>query len=507
MSDQRLRWLRGRSGFWAALLAITICGALLRVIASRESLAFDELYLYSWVHGRSFTGMLEVVGENEKTPPLGFILAWLADQSGGPPQLIRIPSLLAAIGLLPATAMLGRRAANSAAGLIGALLLAASPFALFYAAEARSYSLAALFGVLAVLLLLKALDAHRARWWVLYSLASAAALMSHYTAIAVLAAAAIWALIARRDGWRQVAAAQLGPLIALLAWLPWLGTQIGNSSDELHRIAAGAPLSLETLVRISERSLIGHPLTDLARIPGQLATVAIAVGVLSAACYSAISAIRRRQRGELGRPTDLTLLLFAVAASAPLLAVLLSLQPGQSMLLPRNLFVSLPAVMLLVGILIQRCPRPLAIASTLLIVVGLAAGSVEELRSVNRPATAEAAAAVNSAWRAGDRVIDLCCLNGADGPLGSELRINLDPAPARSLSLVTVDGAEAYTRALRSRSRVFIIGYRVHGSNQILFDTPPPSFEAAYRPVWAKSWPGLLSTVLREYRPIEQPRR
>jgi uncharacterized membrane protein len=506
MGDERLRWLRGRRGFITALLLITVVGAVLRLIAAKESLAFDELYLYSWVHSHGFGRMLNLVADNEKTPPLGFIFAWVSGQFGNSPELIRLPSVIAAVALVPATGFLGRRTVGAVAGLLGALLLAVSPFAVFYGSEARSYSLAAFFVVLSVVLLLKALEGSGARWWVCSSLASAAAVMSHYTAAAVLITAMIWALLSHRDKIKAIAAAQIVPLVAIAAWLPWLTKQVANSSDELHRIAAAAPLTPQTLGQMMQRLLIGHPLTDWTRVPGKLSTLSICTGLLIVLIALAIGWVKTGDSVEQSKVSLKTWLLAAMAAAAPIAALVVSLQPGQSMLLARNLLVSLPALLLLAALGITRLRPALAWLAAALIVGGLLAGSVTALPSASRPAIADAARVINGNWKPDDSVIDLCCLYGDSGPLGRELAINLKAGPRSKLALVTAD-PNIWQRLTQKPARVFIVGYRASRGGPILFDNAPTQWRRSYREVSSRSWPGLLETILREYEPINGAKR
>ncbi len=136
----------------------------------RESPAGDELFFLSYVNGRSFGSMWDLVVNTEKTPPVGFVLGWLAARLGPADPWMRLPSVLAGTALVPAVALLGRRCVGPACGLIAAALAACSPLLLFYGIESRAYSLAALLSCASVVLLLAAVDrGGKLRWvgWVL----------------------------------------------------------------------------------------------------------------------------------------------------------------------------------------------------------------------------------------------------------------------------------------------------------------------------------------------------
>src|SRR5262245_65871970 len=99
-----------------------------------------------------------VTGALEISPPLYFALAWFCAKLGDPHVWIRVPALVAGVALVPAVYALGVRCVGRSAALLGAGLLALSPFAIYYSTEARAYSLAALFVLLAAPPLLAPLE-------------------------------------------------------------------------------------------------------------------------------------------------------------------------------------------------------------------------------------------------------------------------------------------------------------------------------------------------------------
>ncbi|MCX6393642.1 MAG: glycosyltransferase family 39 protein [Solirubrobacterales bacterium] len=481
-----------------SVAAVTLAGAVARIVGDRDSIAWDEVYLYSWVHGKGLGQMMHLVAVHEKTPPLGFVLSWISDQMGSSPSLIRIPSLIAGVALIPLVAALGRRLGGQRTGVVAALLVAASPFLVFYSVEARSYSLTVALCTASTLLLVRALKDGRRADWVGYSLVAAFALMSHYTAFAVLAAQTLWAVAAYPRNRKSILLTQAGPLLAALIWLPWLKQQVDNSSDELHRIAAVSPLDFGNVSAIIGHSLVGHPLTSVARLPGQWGLSLVLSGLAVAAVALVVDRLRGRASQE--PMTRANIWLLVVLALAPLaLALGVSLQPGQSMLLARNLITAVPAVALLVASLMASRGRAVALASTALVTAGLALGTVVELRQIQRPATGPAADAIASRWKPGDRVIDLCCLSGGEGPLGQALALQLAKGPRDSLTVLSQGGDSAYAASLKTKGRVFIVGYRLPGAATPLFYGPPKPWTARFHRTWAREWPGLVETVAWEF--------
>ena len=477
---------------------MTLAGAIARIIGARDSIAWDEVYLYSWVHGKGFGQMLHLVAAKEKTPPLGFVLSWICDQLGSSPSLIRIPSLIAGVALIPLVAALGRRLGGQRTGLVAALLVAASPFLVFYSVEARSYSLTVALCTASTLLLVRALKDGRRADWVGYSLLAALALMSHYTAFAFLVGQVVWALVAYPRNRKAVALSQAGPLVAALAWLPWLKQQVDNSSDELHRIAAISPLDLGNVSAIVGHALVGHPLTSVERVPGQWGVSLALAGVAVAAVALVTDRLGGRAPQEPMARTNIWLLV--VLALAPLaLALGVSLQPGQSMLLARNLITGVPAAAVLVAALMASRGKAVLVISVGLLTTGLALGTVVELRQIQRPAAGAAADAIASRWKPGDRVIDLCCLSGGDGPLGTALALQLTKGPRASLTVLSRGGDSAYAASLKTNGRVFIVGYQLPGASEPIFYAPPKAWATRFQRTWAREWPGLVETVAWEF--------
>src|SRR4051795_10500815 len=112
-----------------AVAALTVVGVVLRVIVARQSMFADELSTHYVVVGRSLADMVSVVHTDaEITPPLYFLLTWLATQVGDTPELLRAPSLVAGVAAIPLVYVLGLRTVGPRAALVGAALTTFSPF-------------------------------------------------------------------------------------------------------------------------------------------------------------------------------------------------------------------------------------------------------------------------------------------------------------------------------------------------------------------------------------------
>ena len=215
--------MRGRTAA-LALLAITLAAAALRLgTLDRQSFWFDELVTVSLLH-RGFADMLGQIPHSEATPYLYYVLAWPWTRLFGFGEVgLRSLSAVAGAAIVPvaygaAAALVSRRA-----GVIAAALVAANPFLVWYAQEARAYSLFAFFAALTVLFFARALRGRR-RSLIGWATAASLALSTHYFAIFLVAPEAAWLLLRLRQR-RVTLLASLLPTAVLVAHIPLILTQ------------------------------------------------------------------------------------------------------------------------------------------------------------------------------------------------------------------------------------------------------------------------------------------
>jgi uncharacterized membrane protein len=99
---------------------------------------------------------------------------------------LRFPSLLFSFFSIILTFFLGKELFSKRVGIIAASIMGLSPFHLWYAQEARDYSLLLFFAALSTLFLLKALNGSRSRIWLCFIAASIAGLYTNYFYIFLL---------------------------------------------------------------------------------------------------------------------------------------------------------------------------------------------------------------------------------------------------------------------------------------------------------------------------------
>ncbi len=176
-------------------------------------------------------------------PPLYALLLWgWLRLVGDSPHEVRALSAVFGIAALPLAALAGGRLAGGAGAVAALLLLATSPFAVYYSTEARMYSLV----VLLVLSGFLVLDDYRRdpsiRRGALVALVTAALALTHYWTLFLLAVVA-GALVARAVRARQTREVRAAAWMAAggLLFLPWVPTflfQAGHTGTPWGRPAA-----------------------------------------------------------------------------------------------------------------------------------------------------------------------------------------------------------------------------------------------------------------------------
>ncbi|MFL5975229.1 MAG: glycosyltransferase family 39 protein [Solirubrobacterales bacterium] len=418
----------------AAACALTLLALVLRVLAARQSLGGDELFSLEVAARPGLGDVLDGVrGPLEITPPGYFVLGWAFAKLGDPTYWLKAPSVLAGTLTVPVAYAIGARTVGRWAGVVGAALLAISPYAIFYGSEARAYALTALAVAVATLLLLVALERRRWPRWAAFAAAVAASMYAHYVAAFPLAALLAWALWYHRDAWRPLLLAYAAAAVAYLPWIP--GLLDDRTSPYQHAISRVWPFTLHYVGTALGQWTAGVPTWGVAKVPGPVALVLLGVGVLVLVGGLVVRRSRRRtgsspsssatasasSRSSAVEPTgsslswpatasasprsSLVVLLVALAASGPVLAALWSLfEP--SVFVPRTFVASLPALALLVGAGVVAVPRVAAIAAAACLVVGLGLGTARTLDDFRRPPFRAAADYIDARARPGQPVLE-----------------------------------------------------------------------------------------------------
>jgi 4-amino-4-deoxy-L-arabinose transferase-like glycosyltransferase len=391
-----------------ALGAVTLLALALRIVGIDQTLYSDEDFTFNIVRDGGLGHVFDRVYHTSITPPFHYVVAWLSVQYGGDESvLVRMPSLLCGTALVPLVFVLARRIGGSLVGLLAALLVALSPFAIWYSDEARAYALMMFLVALSTLAMLRAVEGGGRRWWVLYGASACLALYSHYTAVFVVAAEALWALWVHRERMRPLLYTQAAIAVAYLPWVPGFLEQRKNKVG-IEVISAAADLTAGRVFGLPLRTVVGHPYYGFPVFPGTkgwllVAVVVVLIVVVAATRTAALRELVPSLRSEWG----LTIILVLATP----IGLLLYSAVSSSLFIPRNLSASMPALAIAFAFVLQRlaaaAPRWLGVAGVAVFIGVMAMVSGQSLEAkYRRPPYREAARWVDRHARPGDPVIE-----------------------------------------------------------------------------------------------------
>ncbi len=200
----------GRRPSWWPLAALTLLAAGLRLgTLDVQSFWYDEAFTPVHVLHASLWATWRAFVHTENTPPLWYVVVWGWSRVAGTGEVaLRLPSALAGIATVPVAWGIGWELASGPgrpapdthdparrrAAILAAALVACNPLLVWYSQEARAYAFFVLFAALAMLCCLRAGRAPTPRRLALFAASGAAALLSHYFAVFLLAPMALWLL-------------------------------------------------------------------------------------------------------------------------------------------------------------------------------------------------------------------------------------------------------------------------------------------------------------------------
>ncbi|MBI1878125.1 MAG: glycosyltransferase family 39 protein [Chloroflexi bacterium] len=231
------------------LIVILIALALRLALLGEQSLWYDEGV--TWLLSQKPPGELLQWTAADIQPPLYYLLVWETDALFGHSEwALRFPSVIFGVLAVPLIYILARRlfpvmlpGSLASAPLLAAAFLAISPLMVYYAQEARMYTLLVFEATLASYLLLKTLQAppglssfvFRYPAAVAYILTGVAALYTHYFAAFLLVAHGLYCLFVLWQWgwpkWLRLQALQIFGAITLL-FGPWLWILLARLGDD-----------------------------------------------------------------------------------------------------------------------------------------------------------------------------------------------------------------------------------------------------------------------------------
>jgi mannosyltransferase len=348
-------------------------------------------------------------------PPLYYCLLHLWIQVFGDGDVaVRSLSALAATTMLGVAFVIGQRLGGRRAAWGSVVVLAANPFAIRYATEARMYALVALVVALGLLAVLRAYEDPTLARLSLVALLAAALLYTHYWGVYLLAAAGIVLVLRawrRNPDWTQRLRGRDARLLAALAlgglaWVPWIPTFLDQAAHTGTPWAT--PVGPAALITVLGE--FGGGGSEGARVLSLLLAILVLLGLLGRPAPPAGEATGAKVHEGVveldlrGQPTARPL--FALFLGCPAIAVALGLVTGTAFV-ARYTSVVLPFFVALAGLGVAALPdrRRSAVLVGAVGVIGLGLAGQNALR--NRTQAGELARYMAAAAQPGD-VVAFC---------------------------------------------------------------------------------------------------
>ncbi len=125
-------------------MALVVIGALLRAYYLRQPMRYDESVTYLYFASQSWTDVVSSYTYPNNHVFHTLLVKGCATVLGDDPWVLRLPAFMAGVAMIPVTYAVGRRLFGSAAGYIGAALVAVSGALTFYSTNARGYTMVCL---------------------------------------------------------------------------------------------------------------------------------------------------------------------------------------------------------------------------------------------------------------------------------------------------------------------------------------------------------------------------
>lgn len=140
------------------VIFFVLVGGFLRVLLlGMKGMWLDETFSV-WLANHSIPEMMQWIVKIDQHPPLYYLLlhAWMSHY-GETPYYVRLLSALFGTITIPVVYMIGKRMSGALVGLVAAVFMTFSPFNIYYAQEARMYTLLTLNAALTIYALVRLL--------------------------------------------------------------------------------------------------------------------------------------------------------------------------------------------------------------------------------------------------------------------------------------------------------------------------------------------------------------
>ena len=234
-----------------ALWSILIGGTGIRVLFLFQPIALDEATTYVYYASQPLPlALSDYSAPNNHL--FHTLLVHLVTRFGSEEWIIRLPAFLAGIAIIPATYAVGKRLYSENAGLLAAVLVAASSALIEYSTNARGYTLVTLFTLLLILTATSLLERESRRLWGLFVILSALGFYTIPTMLYPFVSIAVWLgliFVARRKKQQLFSLLSAGSATAALTLLLYLPVFVRSGAEAVIGNVFVQPLAWQDFTR------------------------------------------------------------------------------------------------------------------------------------------------------------------------------------------------------------------------------------------------------------------
>jgi mannosyltransferase len=238
---------------WLALFVVAVAAFLRLYRLGNSAMWFDELATVELaLHDDGLPGVWKSVVEwGYPHPPLFTMILHLLFRAYPVSEFTaRIIPAFGGILSVPLLYAYIARSVGRRAALLGACLLALSPYHIFYSQEARPYALSLALVLVTWLVVRRALREGGVKWWVIHTLCLVTLFYLHYFNVFVVAGEGLYVLLSGYRQRKRVYAFLLSGLVASLLFLPSLASA-GASTVVLNRTPSHIKLLTTVMTMVS----------------------------------------------------------------------------------------------------------------------------------------------------------------------------------------------------------------------------------------------------------------
>lgn len=379
---------------------------------SRSSIWYDEAFTMMLI--RLNPAEIWVRNMRDVHPPLHYLVMHYWVKLFGTSELAaRSLSALFMIACIPLAYLLVKRLSNRQSARLAALFVATGPYIIRFAQEARMYAMVTFLLMLATFLLVRAIQDKRRIDWILYSVAMATALYTHYYTVFMVIVHWLYLLkVAKlpKQSWKRpwklifVNKSWFVAMVGMvILFLPWLPAALGQFSKVSAGFWIGGPppdTLARTLIQFVTFNNLDVPPAELIQF-GSLRINPISTLWHLAAYVLFLGAVWHHMRKDKQhQPGTLLLALYALVPS--IIVFLLSLR--RAIYLDRYFTFAAVSFYCLLAVIISAKKPPLRMALVVLLLTGFGWGAMN-IRSTNYHRMRDVAGTIDAGYSEGDTIM------------------------------------------------------------------------------------------------------